>query len=64
MMSKDVSDDDKRMIADKLLLEVKEKENVSCPRCNSKLLIQRNKDWTRVHAVYCSNCGFGIRYDY
>lgn len=51
-------------ISKKLYEDSKSKEEMNCPKCNNPLIVQRSKDWSRLYAVYCPKCGFGMKTSY
>ena len=48
-------------ISKKLHEDAKIKEVLFCPKCNNQLIVQRSNDWSRLYAVYCKQCGFGMK---
>lgn len=48
----------------KLHEDSKTKEILFCPKCHNLLMVQRSKDWSRLYAVYCPKCGFGMKASY
>ncbi len=51
-------------ISKKLHEDSKSKETLFCPKCNNQLIVQRSKDWSKLYAVYCKQCGFGMKTTY
>lgn len=51
-------------ISKKLHEDSKTKEILICPKCRNQLTVQRSKDWLKLYAVYCPQCGFGMKSSY
>lgn len=63
-MEKHNRDLDTYSISKKIHEDAKTKEELLCPECNNQLIVQRSEDWTKLYAVYCKQCGFGLKVSY
>jgi len=63
-MSEEKKDYNMYEISKRLHEDSKTKEILYCPKCHNKLRVQRSEDWSRLYAVYCPQCGFGMKSSY
>ena len=61
MEIKKLTDEELKKSVKRLFEESKTQEELFCPLCGTKLIVQRSKDWCRLYGLYCKNCEFIIK---